>query len=88
MLTFMKLTMLLVNLDFINKMHIALKECYETEYWLIIFKDSSLLGDDEYKNLYNQCFKIRMKLVNSINTAKQNLVIKKENTHRRCSSRP
>ena len=26
--------------DFINKFQIALKECYETDYWLGLFKDS------------------------------------------------
>ena len=56
------------NADFINKLEIALKECYETEYWLeILFKVHSL---DEliYKNLLNKCGTIRRKLISSITT--------------------
>ena len=29
--------------DFISKLQIALKECYETEYWLELFAKSELL---------------------------------------------
>ena len=29
--------------DFINKFQIALKECYETDYWLGIFHDAGIL---------------------------------------------
>ena len=29
--------------DFINKFQIALKECYETEYWLNIMKDAAII---------------------------------------------
>lgn len=59
--------------DFINKFQIALKECYETEYWLQLFKDSHLIDDEQYKNLYNKCSKIRKLLATSITTAKGNL---------------
>ncbi len=30
--------------DFINKMNIALKEANETEYWLILLKDSEFIS--------------------------------------------
>ena len=33
--------------DFINKFQIALKECYETDYWLDIFHDAGILTDEE-----------------------------------------
>jgi four helix bundle protein len=56
--------------DFINKFEIALKECYETEYWLeILFKVNSLSGDT-YKSLTNKCGTIRRKLIASITTVK------------------
>ena len=29
--------------DFINKFQIALKECYETDYWLCLFKDTHMI---------------------------------------------
>ncbi len=58
--------------DFINKLQIALKECYETEYWISIFKDTDMISDEEYKELYSGCSKIRILLISSINTAKGN----------------
>ena len=60
--------------DFINKFQIALKECYETEYWLRLLKDTYLIDDGKYQNLYNQCSKIRKLLATSITTAKGNLL--------------
>ena len=61
------------RLDFINKFQIALKECYETEYWLEIFKETGYLFENEYKSLHEKCSKIRKKLATSIKTAKANL---------------
>ena len=58
--------------DFINKLHIALKECYETEYWLELFVKSELVDRDSVKKLYNACGTIRRMLIASINTAKNN----------------
>ena len=58
--------------DFVNKMQIALKECYETDYWLAILKDTDNLTEDHYKLLFIQCSKIRKLLTASIKTAKSN----------------
>ena len=58
--------------DFINKFQIALKECYETEYWLDIFHDAGIITDEEYTDMYAQCSKIRKLLIASITTAKKN----------------
>lgn len=58
--------------DFINKLEIALKECYETEYWLeILFKVHSL-SEEQYKAVNAKCGTIRRKLIASITTAKKN----------------
>lgn len=56
--------------DFINKFQIALKECYETDYWLGLFKDTNMISASEYDILYAQCSKIRKLLIASITTAK------------------
>ena len=56
--------------DFINKFQIALKECYETDYWLELFKDTNMITPEEYAILFSQCSKIRKLLIASINTAK------------------
>ena len=59
--------------DFIAKLQIALKECYETEYWLEVFVKSGILERDEAKAIYNQCGAIRRMLIASINTTKDHL---------------
>ena len=58
--------------DFIAKLQISLKECYETEYWLELFVRSEILDKEYAKDLYNQCGTIRKILISSINTAKNN----------------
>ena len=58
--------------DFINKFHIALKECYETEYWLDIMKDAGIISLERFSDLDAKCRKIRKLLSASIKTAKDN----------------
>ena len=58
--------------DFVAKLQIALKECYETEYWIELFVKSELIDREIAKELYNQCGTIRRILIASINTAKEN----------------
>lgn len=41
--------------DFVSKLQIALKECYETEYWTELFVKAEILDRKEAKELYNQC---------------------------------
>lgn len=55
--------------DFIAKLRISLKECYETEYWIELFVKSELVDREVAKDLYNQCGTLRRILVASINTA-------------------
>ena len=59
--------------DFVSKLQIALKECYETEYWLELFVKADVLDREIAKDLYNQCGTIRRLLIASINTAKENM---------------
>ena len=56
--------------DFIAKLQISLKECYETEYWLELFVKSEVIDRESARDLYNQCGTIRRMLIASINTAK------------------
>ncbi|MGM9678108.1 MAG: four helix bundle protein [Butyricicoccus sp.] len=58
--------------DFIAKLQIALKECYETEYWLELFVKSELIHRENASVLYHQCGTLRRILIASINTAKSN----------------
>ncbi|MBR6521406.1 MAG: four helix bundle protein [Oscillospiraceae bacterium] len=59
--------------DFIAKLQIALKECYETEYWLEIAQKSAIISGDAVKMIMRECGSIRRMLISSINTAKDNM---------------
>ena len=58
--------------DFINKFHIALKECGETEYWIEMLVGSNAISEQTAKDLLQECGVIRRMLVKSITTAKEN----------------
>ena len=58
--------------DFIAKFQIALKECYETEYWLKLFAKTNIISEQAYNKLINDSGRIRRILISSINTAKSN----------------
>jgi len=57
--------------DFIFKMQIALKECYETEYWLELLNRTGYIDDEQYKSILNNCGQVRRMLISSINTVKE-----------------
>ena len=56
--------------DFVSKMHIALKETAETEYWLKLLVMSEYITEDMGRSLLSDCLEIKRILVASINTAK------------------
>lgn len=58
--------------DFCIKLQIALKECYETDYWLDIFCESGIITAEEFDEMKEYCGKIRRMLISSITTAKKN----------------
>ena len=59
--------------DFIAKLQIALKECYETEYWLEIAQKAGIVSEEATRSLFHDCGAIRRMLIASINTAKGNI---------------
>lgn len=59
--------------DFIAKLQISLKECYETEYWIEIAQKADLISAESVKGILHDCGSIRRMLISSINTAKENL---------------
>ena len=61
------------NADFINKLEISLKECYETEYWLEILYKLKSVDEATYKGLINKSGLIRRKLIASITTVKNKI---------------
>lgn len=58
--------------DFISKLEIAQKECYETEYWLELLFETECIPEDKYKKLHNECGAIRRMLISSLRTVKAN----------------
>lgn len=58
--------------DFIAKLQIALKEANETGYWLELLYKTGYIGEETYKSLDAACASIRVMLISSINTTKEN----------------
>lgn len=58
--------------DFVSKLEIALKEASETGYWLDLLHISGYIDDERYRSLSESCTSIRVLLVASCRTAKQN----------------
>lgn len=59
--------------DFLAKMYIAFKECYETEYWLELIHETDYLTDDEFNSIIQDNLALK-KLLSSITyTTSQNL---------------
>ena len=56
--------------DFINKLHIALKEADETAYWLELVVESEIIDNQQFDSLYNDLKEIIALLTASIKTAK------------------
>ena len=56
--------------DFISKLEIAQKECYETEFWLELLFETESITEEKYKNLQNDCGAIRRMLIASLKTVK------------------
>ena len=59
--------------DFVSKLQIGSKECYETEYWLELMQKSEIFTNDIVKKLLHDCGAIRRMLISSINTTKANM---------------
>ena len=56
--------------DFLSKLQIALKECYETEYWLELFVKANVVEESKVKDMLHDCGELRRILVASITTLK------------------
>ena len=56
--------------DFIAKLQVSLKECYETEYWIEIAQKANIISEDLANSVLHDCGSIRRMLISSINTAK------------------
>ena len=57
--------------DFIAKMHIALKEAYETEYWLELLYRTDYLTEKEYESIFTDCRELTNILASILKTMKE-----------------
>ena len=58
--------------DFISKLEIALKEASETGYWLELLYRTKFIDEQTYKTLSAKCTSLRVMLIASCRTAKEN----------------
>ena len=58
--------------DFISKLEIALKEASETGYWIELLHKTNYIDSQQYKTLSDKCSSIRVILIASCRTAKNN----------------
>lgn len=59
--------------DFISKLEIALKEASETGYWLELLHRTNYIDEQSYKALSARCASLRVMLIASCKTAKENV---------------
>jgi four helix bundle protein len=57
--------------DFIHKLRIALKEANETEYWILLLKDSEYISQEAFDSVHSDCVELIKLLTSIINTTKQ-----------------
>jgi four helix bundle protein len=58
--------------DFIHKLSIALKEANETEYWILLLKDSEYISEASFHSIHTDCVELIKLLTSIINTSKKN----------------
>lgn len=61
------------NEDFFAKMHIALKEAYETEYWINLLLRTHLISEDEYRSIARDCKELVRLLISITKTTKEHI---------------
>ena len=57
--------------DFVNKLHIALKECNETFYWLNLLYDTGFISESQFKSMSDDNDELIAILISSIKTVKK-----------------
>jgi len=59
--------------EFLVKAQISLKECAETEYWLDLLKETTLLTQTEYDSILKDCKDILRLLISITKTSKSRI---------------
>jgi four helix bundle protein len=56
--------------DFIHKLSIALKEANESEYWLLLLKETNFLNPSEFDPVHKDCTELLRLITSILKTAK------------------
>ena len=64
--------------DFLHKINIALKEAFETSYWIELLHATGYIDDIQNDSIFADCNEIISLLVATVKTTKQNLSDGKE----------
>lgn len=59
--------------DFLNKMNIALKEAYETEYWISLLYDTGYISKEMYQSIHEDSIELVRLLSSTVKTMKDSL---------------
>ena len=57
--------------DFLSKLNIALKEAYETDYWLRLFYETQYLNKQSFQSIYRDCCELEKLLISIIKSTKE-----------------
>ena len=57
--------------DFVNKLNIALKEAYETDYWLRLMSETQYLNAQEFASIIADCKELEKLLIAIVKTSKE-----------------
>ena len=57
--------------DFINKLNIALKEAYETNYWLRLLHETAFLTNDEFESIISDSQELERLLIAILKASKK-----------------
>ena len=59
--------------DFLNKMNVALKEAYETEYWISLLHDTGYISQEMYQSIHEDSVELVKLLTSIVKTLKDSL---------------
>ena len=59
--------------DFLNKINISLKEANETEYWLMLLKESRYIDEKQYNSIMPECLELIKILISIVKSTKISL---------------
>ena len=57
--------------DFVSKLNIALKEAYETNYWLRLLHETAYLTNDEFESIIADCQELERLLIAILKASKE-----------------